>query len=170
MKKNYTFEYVKFFILIITLIILAFLKGYYFPITQSYATDVMINSMAAFFGVFGIFQLLAYQEFVNVFPKYDPIAKVVPGYARIYPILSVTIGVLYFLNLFSPWRDILVAIITTIAFIGISVTIYSDKKKERVHCVCLGNAIKLPISTITVLENLVMSVMSIIIIINYFFF
>ena len=170
MKENYTFEYIKFFSLIIVLIILAFLKGYYFSVTQSLAMDVMINSMGAFFGVFGIFQLLGYKNFVDVFPKYDPIAKTIPIYGKIYPILSIVIGILYFLNLFSPWRDILVAIITTIAFIGIGIIIYSGKEEQKVHCVCLGNVIKLPISSITVLENLVMSIMSITIIINYFFF
>lgn len=168
-KTDYGKEYATFFGLLAILVALAVLVSVYMPITPSFWMNVMLNTMGLFFIIFGIFQLVGYKDFVMVFPKYDPIAKHIPGYARVYPFLSIAAGVLYLMNLFVPWRDIVVACVLLVAAVGLARMIrldYSDV--TRVPCVCLGNIIKLPISWVTLGEDLIMGGMALVMAIMHF--
>lgn len=160
-KTNYVVEYIKFFALIVALVVGAVTLSFFLPITLSFWMNVMLNSMGLFFVAFGLFQLIGYKAFVEVFPKYDPIAGRISMYAKVYPFLGIVAGVLYLLDLFAPWRDVAVACVLLISAVGLIRMIrldYSDT--TRVPCVCLGNIIKLPISWVTLSEDLIMGGMA----------
>ncbi|MDQ3158709.1 MAG: hypothetical protein M3P98_01045 [bacterium] len=122
--------------------------------------------MGGFFVFFGSFKLIGYEDFLTMFPTYDPIAKRFKYYTYFYPFIELMLGFFYAANQFTPSRDIFTFVIFSIGALGI---IKSIPKGETVRCACLGNVIKLPLSTVTVIENVTMSFMALTMIISYYF-
>lgn len=154
--ESKTIEYIKFAIVIVGILVVAwFLAG-----GDAFSLQYMMKVMGVFLIVFASFQLIGYKSFVGMFPEYDPIAKFVPGYARVYPFIGVLLGVLYLLNFGGVWRDGITAIILLVGAVGVYINIRKDG--SRPHCACLGNIIKLPLSWITFFEDAIMGVMAVI--------
>ena len=109
--------------------------------------------MGIFFIVFSFLKLLNVKGFSITFLKYDILAKIIPGFAISYPFIELLLGVAYLTN------TLLVAVnMFTLAFM-ISQSIGVIKvlqNKEEIQCACLGSSINLPITYITLIENLVM--------------
>jgi hypothetical protein len=117
--------------------------------------------MGVFFLVFGSFKLLNLREFAYGFQSYDIVAKKSLAYAYAYPFIQLIFGILYLVNLDSCMLDLAVLAISIISSIGVFRTLGSGAK---IHCVCLGNIIKLPLSKISFVEDLGMAIMSLIMI------
>ena len=132
---------------------------------EPWTVEFMRNIMGIFFIVFSFFQILGYKSFVSMFSDYDLIAKYIHTYAYIYPFIGIALGVLYLLDLFSPWRDVVTAIITLVGAYGVWRTLRVQKGK--VHCACFGHIIKLPLSTLTLAEDLLMGTMATVIVVLY---
>jgi len=122
--------------------------------------------MGGFFVFFGSFKLIGYEDYLYMFPKYDPIAKRFKYYTYVYPFIELILGFMYSANLNAPGRDIFTFIILSIGAVGI---IKSIPRGETVRHACLGNVIKLPLSTVTLVENVTMSFMALTMIIAYYF-
>lgn len=121
-------------------------------------TQWMLDFMGIFFIVFSFFKFLDYKGFPSSFGMYDPLAKVIPVYAWIYPFLETALG-LSFLFRFqvetSLWLTILILGITTV---GVTQSLFSKKK---IKCACLGTALNLPMTEATFIENSIMLLMAI---------
>lgn len=125
--------------------------------------------MGGFFIIFGSFKLIGYEMFVMLFPQYDPIAARSKVYTMMYPFIELFLGFLYVANLLPIFRDVLTLFIFGIGAWG--VLQYTKKNQgEAIHCACLGNVIKLPLSTVTLIEDVLMAALSVIMIIGYFIF
>tara|TARA_B100001287_G_C22686126_1_gene533761 strand:- start:6901 stop:7626 length:726 start_codon:yes stop_codon:yes gene_type:complete len=113
--------------------------------------------MAGFFIVFSFFKFLDLEGFTNSYSKYDLIAKKSKIYGFIYPFIELALGIAYLKN-FEP----LTIYIVTIVVMGISTigVIKSVLEKKKVRCACLGAFFDLPMSTITIIEDLLMIVMA----------
>lgn len=108
--------------------------------------------------VFGSFKLIGYENFVSVFPQYDLIAVRHPAYAYIYPVVEVLLGIFFVLNM-APWpRDVLALLIYAVGSFGVFQNL--SKRGPTFYAVCLGNAIKLPLSTVMLFEDFIMTVMA----------
>lgn len=152
---NKTVEYTKFAGIIIAILASAwFFAGSYGVISVPY----MMAVMGIFLIVFACFQLIGYKSFVSMFPEYDPIAKIVPGYAYVYPFLGILLGVCYLLDFGGVWRDGITAVVLLVGAVGVYLNIRKDG--SRPHCACLGNIIKLPLSWVTFFEDAVMGLMA----------
>lgn len=152
---NKPLEYLKFFGVIIAILIVAwFAAGSVGILSVQY----MMAVMGVFLIVFACFQLIGYKSFVSMFPEYDPIAKLVPVYAYAYPFIGIALGVLYLLDVGGAWRDGVTASILLVGAVGVYLNIRKDG--SRPHCACLGNVIKLPLSWITFFEDIVMGLMA----------
>lgn len=118
----------------------------------------MNNFMAGFFLVFSFFKLLNLKGFAESYAMYDLIAKRVPSYGYIYPFIELALGLAY-LTQFSP----VVTNTATIIVMGISSVgvIQSVLDKRKIQCACLGAVFNLPMSTITIIEDLVMVAMAV---------
>lgn len=124
----------------------------------------MAQFMAGFFIVFSAFKMLRLQAFADGYRTYDIIAKKLPVYGYIYPFFELALGVAYILNL-AP----LATNIATLALMGVSTigVVQSLAKKNVVRCACLGTIIDLPLSKVTLFEDLLMVAMSAIMIVMY---
>ena len=125
--------------------------------------------MGGFLIIFGSFKLIGYEMFIMTFPQYDPIAARSKIYTMIYPFIELFLGFLYVSNLLPVFRDISTLIIFSIGAWGV-LKYTSRNNKETIQCACLGNIIKLPLSTVTLIEDVLMAGLSVIMLIGYIIF
>ncbi|MEJ6791541.1 MAG: cation transporter [Lacinutrix sp.] len=126
-------------------------------------TSFMLDFMGLFYVVFSFFKILDLKGFPESFKMYDPFAKQVPFYAKIYPFLELTLGLLFFMRIQIPIALIITIIILGITTIGVTKTLLD---KNAIQCACLGTALKLPMTKATFIENSIMIIMAIIMLTN----
>ena len=114
--------------------------------------------MSMFFIVFGTLKLIKLKDFAIAYAGYDLIAARSKIYALTYPFIEIGLGVLLFFNLFSIYVNIFIAIIMLVGALGIYLKL---KKGEKIECACLGTFFKVPMTWVTLLEDLVMAFMAI---------
>lgn len=125
--------------------------------------------MGGFFIIFGSFKLIGYEMFVMMFPQYDPIGAKSKAYTMVYPFIELFLGFLYVSNLLPVFRDLATLVIFGIGAWGV-LKYTSRNKNETIQCACLGNIIKLPLSTVTLIEDVLMAILSVIMLIGYLIF
>ena len=113
--------------------------------------------MAGFFIVFSFFKFLNLAGFAESYAMYDVLAKRIKGYGLVYPFIELLIGVAYLTN-FEPEITYMITVFL-ISFSSIGV-IQSVLDKRKIKCACLGAVFNLPMSKITIIENLTMVVMA----------
>jgi copper chaperone CopZ len=144
------------------LIVFAFITGISFLSAWStdgfHSMNWMNNFMAGFFLVFSFFKFLDMKGFADSYSTYDLLAKKVYAYGFIYPFIELALGLAYL----TSWQPIYTNIITVIVmgFSSIGV-IQAVVNKRKIRCACLGAVFNLPMSTITVIEDLLMVAMGI---------
>lgn len=144
-----------------TLILLILLATFLLPFVDP--TKPMQNFMGLFFVTFSYFKLINLKEFAQSFSQYDPLAKILKPYALFYPFLEVLLGLAFLTSFNLKFTSLIAAIVTGLGAFGIYKTI---KNKQIIECACLGMVFKLPLSRVSLIENLVMFVMSVSIYIN----
>lgn len=113
--------------------------------------------MGVFFIVFASFKLVNIKEFANGFRTYDLVAKKYPKYARLYPFLQLALGLLMFIR---PWDSVLQAVAFIVSVLALMGAANAVVHKEKIQCACLGNVIKMPLTTISIIEDGLMAVLS----------
>jgi len=124
--------------------------------------DVMLwmqYFMAGFFIVFSFFKFLNLTGFAESYAMYDILAKRVKIYGLVYPFIELILGAAY-LTGFEPT----ITYIATICIMGFSSigVIQSVLDKKKIRCACLGAVFNLPMSMVTIIENLIMVLMALI--------
>jgi len=119
--------------------------------------EAMLDFMGLFYIVFSFFKLLDLKGFPESFRMYDPLAKVIPAYAWVYPFIELALGLLFLMRFQIPLALVVTIVILGITTIGVIKTLL-DKKSIR--CACLGTALKLPMTEATFIENFIMLIMA----------
>ncbi len=112
--------------------------------------------MASFFITFAGFKFIDLRGFAASFVNYDLIASRIPAYGLLYPFLEAGLGIGYLL---AP-GDLLNAATLVLMSIGALGVLKQLRSGRRIRCACLGTYIKLPLSTISLTEDLVMGAMA----------
>jgi len=126
-------------------------------------SDFMLDFMGLFYVVFSFFKILDLKGFPESFKMYDPLAKQIPLYAKIYPFLELALGILFLMRIQIPIALIVTLIILGITTIGVTKTLLD---KKTIQCACLGTTLKLPMTKATFIENSIMIIMAIIMLIK----
>ena len=148
-------EYIKFAIVILAIFGASFFLNNLFG--SDAPNELMRWFMGLFFVTFGTFKFIGYEMFTEMFPTYDIIAAKSKLYTYAYPFIELILGCLFLLNASPLPRDLLTLALTSVSAYGIYKTI---KERGNVQCACLGNVIKLPLSTVSLGENVLMAVMA----------
>ena len=119
----------------------------------------MRHFMAGFFIVFAFFKLLNLQGFANSYSMYDIVAAKWKTWGYIYPFVELALGLLYLTNIAPLVTNLSTFLILGISSIGV---IKSNLDKRKIKCACLGDVFNLPMSTVTIVEDLSMIGMSLI--------
>ena len=113
----------------------------------------MNQFMAGFFLVFSAFKFLDIRGFAEGYATYDLLARRWYTYGYIYPFLEVSLGILYLGEWFPVATQILTILIMGFSSLGV---INSLLKKQKLKCACLGTILNVPLSSITLIEDLTM--------------
>jgi len=153
-QTNSKIEYCKFGLIIFGIFTLSAVHS---SIVGMSVQQFLISFMGVFFFVFAIFKLSNLKVFAYGFQSYDLIAKKSLVYSFSYPFIQLFLGFIYLLGLNNAGVDVFVVILSLVSGIGV---LRALKNGNKIHCVCLGNVIKLPLSTISFVEDFGMALMA----------
>ncbi len=117
----------------------------------------MRHFMAGFFIVFSFFKLLNIKGFAESYAMYDIIAARWRGWGFVYPFVELLLGIFYLINFEPVPTNWLTIIVLGISSIGV---IQSNLSKRKIKCACLGDVFNLPMSTVTIIEDVGMVAMA----------
>jgi hypothetical protein len=117
----------------------------------------MPNFMAGFFLVFSFFKLLDLKGFAQSYSMYDVLAKKIPAYGYIYPFIELALGSAYILGYRPMLINAFTLIVMTFSSIGVILAVMN---KQKIRCACLGTGFNLPMTTVTIIEDLLMAGMA----------
>lgn len=117
----------------------------------------MSHFMAGFFLVFSFFKLMSLKGFAEGYRTYDVVAKVFPAWGFLYPFAELSLGILFLTGYAPLYTNAAAFLIMGVSSIGV---IQSLLQKKPFQCACLGTVIRLPLSKVTLFEDLLMVVMS----------
>ena len=121
------------------------------------STNAMLDFMGLFYIIFSFFKILDVKGFSNSFRMYDPLAKILPLYGIIYPLIEVLLGIMFLTRIEVELALILTIIVLGITTLGVTKTLLN---KKSIICACLGTTLKLPMTEATLIENSIMIIMS----------
>lgn len=124
--------------------------------------DTMSVFMGGFFLVFSFFKLLDIKGFAYSYMSYDIIAKKWLGWGYIYPFVELALGLAYLFHFEMQAANIVTAAVMGVSSIGV---IQSLLAKRQFQCACLGTVFNLPMSNITLTEDLLMTAMAVVMLI-----
>lgn len=113
--------------------------------------------MSGFFLVFSFFKFLDLRGFVRSYSMYDLLAKRVTLYAWIYPFLEVGLGFAWAFVGGTFEVALFTAILMGFGALGV---ILAVRQKQAIQCACLGTVFELPMTSVTIIEDLLMVAMS----------
>ena len=120
--------------------------------------DIMLDFMGLFFIVFSFFKMLDIEGFASSFSMYDPMAKMIPIYGKVYPFIETALGLMLLMRFNINLALIITIVVLCVTTYGVTKTLLS---KKAIKCACLGTALNLPMTEATFIENAIMILMSI---------
>jgi hypothetical protein len=158
-KEHYTFkDFLPLIIILTSILVISII----IPILTD--GNVMLGMrifMGGFFIVFGTLKIIKLKDFASAYQMYDIIAMKSKTYAYMYPFLEMLLGISFLLNtvpLVTNWVTLIIMIISAI---GVYLKL---RKKETIMCACLGTVFKVPMTWVTLAEDVLMAGMAIIMI------
>lgn len=117
----------------------------------------MNHFMGGFFIVFSFFKFLDIQGFANSYSGYDLLAMRWKSYGYVYPFIELGLG---FGWAFGGGTQAVA--LTTLVVMGFSAlgVIKAVLNKRSIACACLGTVFQLPMTTVTIVEDLIMVAMA----------
>jgi copper chaperone CopZ len=117
----------------------------------------MNDFMAGFFLVFSFFKLLNLPAFARAYRGYDLIAAKSNAYAYAYPFIELALGIAYL----TRWNPVATNWITLgVMLVSAAGVLNALRKRQLIECACLGTVFKLPMSKVTLIEDLSMAAMA----------
>jgi hypothetical protein len=113
--------------------------------------------MGLFLCCFAMFKIFDLPGFADGFEMYDVVAKRTRAYAYLYPFIELALGLSY-LAFFAP----IATYLATLAVMGVSSAgvIRALQDDLDIHCPCMGSVLRVPLSTVTLSEDLGMGLMA----------
>jgi len=162
MKFYFKFRsFVPLIVIIIIILSLAITKAAYTGLWMG--PSLMIDFMGWWFIIFGGFKLIKLSAFAEAYSMYDIIAKRIKAYGYVYPFIEIALGLMFLLRfeiIVAAWITFILMVINSI---GASRGV---RDKKVLMCACLGTVFKLPMSYVSLGEDLLMAVMALIIILG----
>lgn len=117
----------------------------------------MHDFMGFFLVVFSMFKFFDLPGFADGFQMYDLLAKSFRPYAYVYAFIELGLGLAYL----AAWTPPLVygatILVTVVGSLGV---IRALRKGLDVNCACMGTVLKVPLSTVALIEDLGMAAMA----------
>lgn len=154
-------------------------KPSYKPIYMIFAYLILVNFvisarnmqsgsfMASFFLVFSFFKLLDLEGFAGGYSSYDLIAKKFYRYGYVYPFIELGFGFGYLIFPQYLYFNLAVFVLMLISSIGV---IKAKFSKHKFYCACVGTFLKVPLGSIAIIEDLLMTIMALVMVLQIIYF
>lgn len=117
----------------------------------------MHDFMGFFLLIFALLKLFDLRGFADGFQKYDLLARRSRRYALAYPFIELALGLGYL----AFWRPTTVYLATMIVLgFGTLGVISALARGLDLKCACMGSALKVPLSTVALVEDVIMFAMA----------
>ena len=113
--------------------------------------------MAGFFLAFSFFKLLNLKAFAESYAMYDVVAKKIKSWGYFYAFVELMLGLAYFIDFNPRLTNMVTFVVMSVSLIGV---LQSVLNKKKIQCACLGTVFNLPMSTLTIIEDVLMILMS----------
>jgi hypothetical protein len=149
-----------FFLILCIFIVIYIFSDFY---TKNVENDTEFNNkisnyMGFIFLSFGFLKLYDIHKFVTIFNKYDIISQKINLYPYLYPFIEILVG----LALINNYQMIhFIKLIIALMMISIGSVVVSLYRGQELRCGCLGSFFHIPLSYVTLSENIMMLVMGI---------
>ncbi|HET8861533.1 heavy-metal-associated domain-containing protein [Marivirga sp.] len=117
----------------------------------------MRHFMAGFFLTFSFFKMLNLKGFKHSYLMYDIIARKFPFWGYIYAFTELILGIAFLVNFNPIITNSVTFLVMSVSIIGVLQTVLN---KKTIKCACLGDVFNLPMSTVTIIEDGLMIIMS----------
>lgn len=162
-QSNYTNRnFLPLIVIFMTILLLTFIRQY----LNCYNFDkAMKDFMGFFFLIFGGFKILNLQKFSEAYQTYDLIAQRSKLYAYAYPFIEIFLAFLYLSDssavdvgrIWLLYANIITLVLMSISAIGVFRALL---QKRSFECACLGLVFKIPMTYVTLLEDVIMGAMA----------
>ncbi len=122
------------------------------------AHETMRLFMAGFFLCFAFFKLLDLPAFASAYAGYDLLAARWQGWGYVYPFVELALGAAYLINFAPVLTNWVTLVVMGFSALGVLQAVLT---KQKIRCACLGAVFQLPMSTVTVVEDLGMVAMAV---------
>lgn len=119
--------------------------------------------MGSAFAIFATLKLFNISGFADGFQMYDLLARNSRTYAQVYPFIELFLGLLYLSFLIPIITYSLTVLLMTIGTIGV---VKALKRDLKINCACMGTVLNVPLSTVTLTEDLGMGLMALFMLIS----
>lgn len=126
-------------------------------------SSLIANFMGYFFLIFGSFKMYNLRAFAKAYAEYDIIAKKSHAYALFYPCIELGLGISYLLSLAPMATNFITLFIMIIGSVGV---IQALARHKTIPCACLGVVFNIPMTYVSLLEDIVMACMALIMLIS----
>jgi len=113
--------------------------------------------MAGFFLSFSFFKLINLKGFAESYSMYDLVAKQFKPWGYMYAFIELGLGIAFAVNFNPLVTNWVTLVVMSVSIIGV---LQSVLQKKKIQCACLGAVFNLPMSTLTIMEDLMMIAMS----------
>jgi hypothetical protein len=120
--------------------------------------EAMAHFMGGFFLVFSFFKFLDLQKFADAYASYDIIAKRARAYGFAYPFIELLLGAAYLGGVLPLLTNTVTLIVMGLSTVGV---VQAIRDKRAIQCACLGTVFNLPMSKVTLFEDLLMVAMAV---------
>ena len=117
----------------------------------------MANFMGLFFFQLATFKFFDLEGFADGFAMYDIPTQYYRPYAYIYPFIEFGLALLFLGHLVPVITYIITIIVMLVSFAGVITALV---KRREVACACLGTVIKIPLTSLSLIENIGMAFLS----------
>lgn len=114
---------------------------------------------------FAMLKLFHPAAFADGFEMYDLLAKRYRFYGYVYPFIELGLGLAY-LAFFRPWLTYIITIV--VMLFGAIGVISALRRGLDINCPCMGSVLDVPLSTVTLTEDIGMAVMAAVMFITTF--
>jgi copper chaperone CopZ len=121
------------------------------------AIETMRYFMAGFFLVFSFFKLLDLNAFADAYSGYDLLASRWRNWGLIYPFFELFLGLAYLTNFNPLLTNWITVAVMSFSAVGVVKAVVNN---TQIQCACLGTVFKLPMSTVTIVEDVGMVLMA----------
>ena len=117
----------------------------------------MRQFMAGFFLVFSFFKILDLKGFSESYSTYDIVGKLWMPWGCVYAFIELGLGISYLMDWNPLITNLIAFTVMTISIIGVLRSVFN---RQKIQCACLGSVFDLPMSTVTIIEDALMILMS----------